>query len=93
MARGEAHGYALLQTLTEVGFGSVKGGTLYPLLSRQQDLGRIDHRWETGSPGPARKVFHLTDQGRQELDRLRHEWRQLNTAVMTAVSHQIEEKK
>lgn len=83
--RGPAHGYAILQALESMGLGSVKGGTLYPLLARQQELGRIEHRWETGQPGPARKVFHLTDRGRRELELLAEAWKRLDGIVSSAM--------
>ncbi|RQX05602.1 PadR family transcriptional regulator [Micromonospora inaquosa] len=91
LARGEAHGYVILRTLGSLGFGSVKGGTLYPFLARQQELGLVDHRWEIDSPGPARKVFWLTDRGRREFERLASEWRRLNTTVASALSHPTSE--
>lgn len=91
LATAPAHGYAMLQTLDSMGLGSVKGSALYPLLARQQERGHVDHRWETGAPGPARKVFFLTDQGRHELERLAHAWRRLDTIVVSVTTHTIRE--
>jgi PadR family transcriptional regulator, regulatory protein PadR len=83
--RGPAHGYAILQALESMGLGSIRGGTLYPLLARQQELGRIEHRWETSKPGPARKVFDLTARGRRELTSLADAWKRLEGIVSSAM--------
>ena len=84
LARGPAPGYAVLQALATLGLGSVKGGTLYPLLARQQALGHVEPSWQAGPSGPARKVFQLTEQGRRELERLSGSWRLLDGVVRAA---------
>lgn len=86
LLRREAHGYVLLQSLRELGLGSLRGSTLYPLLARQEELGRVEHRWEPDSGGPPRKVFAITDIGRRDLATLSQDWSALNEVVMTAVA-------
>lgn len=91
LSRGPSHGYALLQELGSLGFGSVKGGTIYPLLARQQELGHVEHSWETGPSGPARKVFQLTDEGRSEYERLARTWQRLSAIMQsTTASHTLD---
>ena len=87
LARGPAHGYAVLQAFATLGLGSVKGGTLYPLLARQQALGHVEPSWQAGPSGPARKVFVLTDSGRRELARLSGSWRLLEGVVRAATAN------
>jgi DNA-binding PadR family transcriptional regulator len=43
-------------------------GTVYPILSRLEDLGWIVGDWEGESdhPGPRRRYYRLTDEGRLE---------------------------
>ncbi|WP_432535555.1 PadR family transcriptional regulator [Kineococcus arenarius] len=84
--RGEAHGYVLLQSLRSLGLGSLRGSTLYPLLARQEELGRVEHRWEPDSGGPPRKVFAITQVGRRDLVTLSEDWAGLNTIVTAAVT-------
>ncbi|WP_337059924.1 PadR family transcriptional regulator [Kineococcus sp. G2] len=84
--RGEAHGYALLQSLRGLGLGSLRGSTLYPLLARQEELGRVEHRWEPDSGGPPRKVFTITEAGRRDLVALGEDWTGLNAIVTAAVA-------
>lgn len=76
---GSSYGYAIIADLESHGLGTVKGGTLYPLLSRYEAAGLIGAEWRPGDGGPGRKYFSLTDRGRDELERLRDEWGQFTT--------------
>ena len=84
--RGPAHGYVLLQSLRALGLGSLRGSTLYPLLARQEELGRVAHQWEPDSGGPPRKVFSITETGRRDLTLLGRDWSELNRIVTTTVA-------
>ena len=79
---GPSYGYAIIATLADAGFGTIKGGTLYPLLSRFENAGLITTEWRPGESGPGRKFFALTDTGRQSLTRQRDEWARF-TGVVT----------
>ncbi|WP_022924363.1 PadR family transcriptional regulator [Serinicoccus marinus] len=61
---GPSYGYAITQRLAEAGLGTVKGGTLYPLLARLEDAGHLAVEWRPGEGGPGRKFYALTEQGR-----------------------------
>jgi PadR family transcriptional regulator, regulatory protein PadR len=71
---GPSYGYAIIADLEQSGLGTIKGGTLYPLLTRYEAAGLVVTQWRPGEGGPGRKYFSLTDQGRSELKRLREEW-------------------
>ena len=92
LSRGEAHGYALLQRLRDSGLTDIRGSTVYPLLTRQQQLGRLGSRWEHASAGPAKKVFFLTDEGRVELARIGREWRRFARLVESATADPAEQE-
>lgn len=64
---GPTYGYAIAQRLAEAGLGTVKGGTLYPLLARLEGEGLVSSSWHAGDGGPGRKYFALTAAGRREL--------------------------
>ena len=66
LTAGPAHGYAVAQRLEGAGLGQIKGGTLYPLLTRLETAGLLVSSWQAGDAGPGRKVFEITDQGRAE---------------------------
>ncbi|WP_409483748.1 PadR family transcriptional regulator [Arsenicicoccus dermatophilus] len=64
---GEAYGYSLLQALDRAGLPDLKGGTIYPLLSRLERDGLVASSWRAGESGPARKYFTVTADGRRAL--------------------------
>ena len=69
LADGPTYGYAIAQRLAEAGLGVVKGGTLYPLLTRLETEELVEATWRAGEGGPGRKFFELTTGGRAELTR------------------------
>ncbi|MFF1254897.1 PadR family transcriptional regulator [Pseudarthrobacter sp. NPDC058329] len=79
LSAGPSYGYAIISELERHGFGAIKGGTLYPLLTRYETAGLVTTEWRAGDGGPGRKYFALTDQGRAELTRLSAEWRRFTT--------------
>ncbi|GEN80368.1 hypothetical protein AFE02nite_21020 [Actinotalea fermentans] len=87
LADGPTYGYALAVRLAEHGLGPIKGGTLYPLLSRFEQLGLVDVEWRAGDGGPGRKYYRLTDEGRTALASGAEQWARfaaVTTAFMTA---------
>lgn len=82
LASEEVHGYELLTRLKEHGLGHIKGSAMYPLLRRLEDDRLIAHHWDTSSTGPARKVFHLTLEGQQELAQAESAWREITEAFV-----------
>ena len=74
LADGPTYGYAIAQRLAEAGLGVVKGGTLYPLLTRLETEELVEATWRAGDGGPGRKFFELTARGRAELARREVLW-------------------
>ena len=83
LADSPRHGYQLLDELRQHGFTRVKGGTLYPMLTRLGEQGLVSHQWEHDTSGPARKVFTLTDQGRADLDHSAAAWQRMDHILTT----------
>jgi poly-beta-hydroxybutyrate-responsive repressor len=63
------HGYELLERIPEVGEGRVDIGNLYRLLRRLEDEGLVRSQWSADLPGPAKRTYELTADGRRLLDR------------------------
>ncbi|KGN36369.1 PadR family transcriptional regulator [Knoellia subterranea] len=80
-----AYGYTLMASLAESGLDGIKGGTIYPLLSRLEDDGLVKSEWVTGDAGPPRKYFWLTPAGRAELAAGRDGWRAFSSTMTTAL--------
>lgn len=75
LAEGSTYGYQISAQLAAAGLGQVKGGTLYPLLKRFEDAGRVQIEWRAGDGGPGRKYYMLTDDGHAALQDLSSRWR------------------
>jgi PadR family transcriptional regulator PadR len=67
VAAEETYGYAVAQRLRSAGLGTVKGGTLYPVLNRLEEDGLVSSTWREGAGGPGRKFYAVTARGRATL--------------------------
>jgi PadR family transcriptional regulator PadR len=78
---GEAYGYELAGRLSDLGVGTVAGGSLYPALLRLEKSGHLAAEWRAGDGGPGRKYYRLTDEGRNALARDAASWRRFAASV------------
>lgn len=70
LSEGPQHGYALLEALQARGYlpGKADVGNLYRGLRRLEKSGAVTSEWVRQSgPGPSRRTYQITDQGRQLL--------------------------
>ncbi|GAB4568813.1 MAG: PadR family transcriptional regulator [Anaerolineae bacterium] len=73
LARHDAHGYAMMQEVSERTGGIIRlgPGTLYTTLKRLVERGWIEEieapAHATDADDPRRRVYHLTDSGREIL--------------------------
>lgn len=74
VADEETYGYLVARRLEEAGLGTVKGGTLYPILGRLEAEGLVTASWRAGDGGPGRKYFAATPAGREALDERTASW-------------------
>jgi PadR family transcriptional regulator PadR len=64
------HGYELIERLPEVaGEGRIDVGNLYRLLRALEAEGIVKSEWSAELPGPAKRTYELTEEGRRLLDR------------------------
>ncbi|MCX7750893.1 MAG: helix-turn-helix transcriptional regulator [Candidatus Bipolaricaulota bacterium] len=68
LARGPAHGYELLERWEDD--EAPDPGFLYRALRGLEEDGLVQSAWDTAGPGPARRVYAITDLGRDYL----HAW-------------------
>jgi DNA-binding PadR family transcriptional regulator len=82
LATGPAHGYALIETLRERsgGFFSLPEGSVYPALHRLERGGLVESSWSQEG-GRRRRVYALTEKGREAALANRREWRSFSAAV------------
>jgi PadR family transcriptional regulator PadR len=63
-----AHGYELLEHLPELTGERVDMGNLYRFLRVLEAEGIVSSKWEEELPGPSKRTYTLTDEGRALLD-------------------------
>ena len=66
IAESPAHGYDLLERLTEFGFERDPGG-LYRALRTMESDGLVRSEWQLSSAGPGRRNYELTSRGHEQL--------------------------
>ena len=66
---GEGHGYALADQLAGFGLAheDLNVSTLYRTLRKMEASGWVKSDWEQGGKGPKRRVYAITQTGREEL--------------------------
>jgi poly-beta-hydroxybutyrate-responsive repressor len=63
------HGYELLDALPSVtGETRVDMGNLYRVLRALEEDGLVRSEWQADAPGPAKRTYELTAEGRRLLD-------------------------
>jgi PadR family transcriptional regulator PadR len=62
------HGYELLEQLPELTGERVDMGNLYRFLRLLEDEGIVRSAWDEQAPGPTKRVYELTGEGRALLD-------------------------
>jgi len=66
----QLHGYELIERLPELaGEGRIDVGNLYRLLRALEAEGLVSSEWSAELPGPAKRTYELTPEGRRLLDR------------------------
>jgi len=68
LAEAPAHGYELLERLRPFGFDLNDPASVYKTLRQLEGEGHVTSEWELSTRGPARRVYALTDDGRDMLD-------------------------
>ena len=83
LAREPLHGWGIakkIQSLSDEEL-SVGQGSLYPALHRLESQGWITAQWKESELGRSAKVYTLTRDGRQQLERELETWNRLSSAV------------
>lgn len=75
------YGYALVQKLNKQGLALPNEGSIYLVLKRLKANGRIEAQLVASDSGPARKVYHATDAGRDVLEAWTADWHAVRDGV------------
>src|SRR6185295_15172815 len=77
------HGYELIERLPEVAGGETRidVGNLYRVLRALEEEGIVSSEWSADLPGPAKRTYELTEEGRRLLDRWAESLREANGVI------------
>jgi len=64
-----SYGYELIQNIQEFGFveGQAPPGMIYRHLRQLEEEGLVFSNWETKGTGPAKRMYNITDEGKEVL--------------------------
>jgi PadR family transcriptional regulator, regulatory protein PadR len=64
-----SYGYELIQNIQRFGFveGVAPPGMIYRHLRQMEEDGLVSSEWETMGVGPAKRIYQLTEEGKQML--------------------------
>ncbi|MEE1939597.1 PadR family transcriptional regulator [Streptomyces sp. TRM 70361] len=83
---GESYGYEIARRLDEAGLGTIRGGTLYPVLNRLEEAGLVAAEFRAAERGPGRRYYRLTAEGRRSLAEQSEAWLAFHRTVSTALT-------
>jgi PadR family transcriptional regulator PadR len=65
-----SYGYELIKGISQFGFveGQAPPGMIYRHLRDLEENGLVSSEWQTEGAGPAKRVYHLTQEGSDVLD-------------------------
>jgi DNA-binding PadR family transcriptional regulator len=83
LAEEDSYGYAILRRVRDASGGRMEwtDGMLYPVLHRLERLGHVKARWGVAENGRRRKYYHITAQGRAQLDEQRRQWQAVDSTL------------
>jgi transcriptional regulator len=89
---GSLHGYGIVKQISKksdrvLQFGE---GQLYPILHKMEERGWIQGRWEPQEGKPPRRIYELTDEGREQLERKRSQWTKFHGAIKAVMAGSAE---
>lgn len=87
LARGPAHGYAVIAALRSGSGGEFElaEGSVYPALYRLERDGLLASRWDEAGGGRRRRRYEITPVGQTALAARRAEWRSLARGVQAVL--------
>ena len=82
------HGYILTDRLNKFGLGTIDPSIIYRMLRQMEELGWVTSTWDAQEAlGPPRRIYQLTDDGRQRLAG----WRKELTSVEILIQNLLKE--
>ncbi|HPU95973.1 MAG: Transcriptional regulator PadR-like family protein [Firmicutes bacterium ADurb.Bin153] len=72
MKLGKAHGYQIAQEAAKLAVTETQMDTagVYRVLRRMEAMGFVHSEWDTDGPGPAKRVYMMSEEGMMQMERL-----------------------
>ena len=88
LKEGPAHGYLIAKRVSERSDGQLgpREASLYPVLHALEERGLVEGAWEAQGER-SRRVYQLTETGREELRKEGQAWRSYAAAVERVLFH------
>ena len=84
------YGYSLIQDIKQKTSGVIelKDGTLYPILYRLEDQGKIESYWQTSSEGRGkpRKYYRITSKGEEAFVEMLQDYQKISDAFQNLLN-------
>ena len=77
IAKESTYGYDIVMQLKQLDFADISESTLYPLLLRLEQQGKVTVERKPSPKGPSRKYYVVTEKGQTALQEFQQEWNQL----------------
>jgi PadR family transcriptional regulator PadR len=81
----EVYGRDLAATLVGLGLIS-SAGTMYPVLGRLREAGKVETAWEESVKGPPRRYYRLTARGHEALCDFARDWTIISNGVLSVLA-------
>lgn len=91
IAQEPTYGYEIVMNLKQVGFSDLSESTLYPLLLRLEQKGKVTVERRPSPKGPSRKYYVVTENGREALQTFQQDWEQLCKLVEKIFEEEADE--
>lgn len=85
LERGRNYGYQIIQSLSDFTGVDIKRGTIYALFKRLYEEGYIRYQWEESNYGPPRKIYYLSQEGKQVLTKMKNHWNEFSNSVSKVI--------
>ncbi|OUO59101.1 PadR family transcriptional regulator [Olsenella sp. An270] len=83
LSNGDSYGYEILKDVASTSQGAyeMKEPSLYTSLKRLEGQGLVESYWGSESQGARRKYYHITKDGRDELEEATARWVRARTII------------
>lgn len=90
LALADSYGYEIVQRVKELTNGGInwQEASIYPVLKKMEACGLICSDWRMAENVRPRKYYHITEEGKVELQKQKNEWNTVTQAFTKLLDSQ-----